>query len=135
DQSELLGGSPARRRTGAQANQTLEAAGAVRRSEAGWAVVAGAGGAEVAARVVPLPTTAMAVRAARHVEERAGRRGVREAGRVVDRAGIPGQPVDRGDDRRRHARAAEDVPVGTSARAVAVVDRDAGARIGDCRDV
>src|SRR5262249_51287260 len=80
------------------------------------------------------PLRAIAVRAARDVEQGARRR-VGKLRRVANRARISGERVDGRDDRRRDAGAAEDVPVRAPARAVAVVDGDARVRVRHRRDV
>ena len=101
----------------------LEGALPLRGAEAGRAVVAHLGGAEVraaAAAVVALLDV---------VEARRVRVGER---RVVDARTVAGQGVHAGDDRRRGARAADDEQ---AAVAVGVVDRHAGVRVGDRGDV
>ena len=102
----------------------LERGRAVGRTEAGRAVVAGPGRAQVA-------RAAAAVAARRDVEQRA-RVGVR-----IRAAGMDGAAVDRvdpGDQRRRDAGAAEHQER-RSPRAVGSEHRDAGVGIGDRRDV
>src|SRR5690348_13615214 len=98
-----------------------------RGAPAGRAVVARLRGAQIAG-------AAAAVAAGGDVVEGrgAGRR-VGEGRRVGAAGGGAAEGVHTGDDRRGRARATEGVPAGRDP--VGVVDRDAGGRVGDGRDI
>src|SRR5665811_2000812 len=104
---------------------SLEGARPVGCAVAGRAVVAAYASAEVTA-------AARSVAATLHVEQRSGV-GVGKRGR--DAGGFAGEGIDGADDRGGDAGAPEDVPVRAAVAAVAVVDRDPGGRVGDCRDI
>src|SRR5665811_537615 len=104
---------------------SLEGARPVGCAVAGRAVVAAYASAEVTA-------AARSVAATLHVEQRSG---VGVGKRCRDAGGVAGEGIDGADDRGGDAGAAEDVPVRAATAAVAVVDRDAGGRVGDCRDI
>src|ERR1035437_4039820 len=113
------------KQTGYAPGGLLEGGRPVGCAVAGGPVVATSAGAEIAA-------AARSVAADGHVEQRPGRWGVGKRGR--DAGGVPGQGIDGADDRGGDAGAAEHVPVAAVA-AVAVVNRYAGGRVGDCRDI
>src|SRR5712691_11767895 len=113
-------------RSQARSPQRLEGGGPGRRSEAGGAVVATSGLAEVAG-------AAAAVLSGEDVVERGGVR-VR-VGAVGDRGRVAGECVDAGDERRGEAGSADLEPAALAVVAGRVVDGGAAGRVGVGSDI